>query len=213
MNELIGIVAIALLGYATYRAIIAIKQIDELIWMRLRYDPQGGPNTTHQSPTLLGKQVVEVAKRYLGVEEQPRGSNQGPYINEFLKHVGLPPGNPWCTAFVSYCVHKAANELGIPTDFPKTGWTPALLTYAKQKNILFTRNEIEAGVKPLPGWIALFYYPNLHRVAHSGIVVRLLPLGIVQTIEGNTSDDGTREGYKVCRRLRRLKTIYAFIKL
>lgn len=95
MNELIGIVAIALLGYATYRAIIAIKQIDELIWMRLRYDPQGGPNTTHQSPTLLGKQVVEVAKRYLGIEEQPRGSNQGPYINEFLKHVGLPPGNPW----------------------------------------------------------------------------------------------------------------------
>ena len=211
LYDLLFYTAIALLIASIIRAYLAVRRIDSLIWARLRYDPQGGAGAAEQGATLLGKQVVEVARRYIGVEEQPRGSNRGPHINDFLAHVGLPPGHPWCTAFVSFCVHKAAQELGMEMDFPKTGWTPSLLSYAKKKSRLITRNEIEAGVKPRPGWIALFYYPNLQRVAHSGIVERYLPLGMVVTIEGNTNNDGSREGYKVCRRLRKLKSIYAFV--
>ena len=203
--------SIALLIASAIRAYLSIRKIDHLLWTRLRYDPQGGTGATEQGATLLGRQVVDVARRYIGVEEQPRGSNRGPHINDFLAHAGLPPGNPWCTAFVSFCIHKAAAEIGIETNFPRTGWTPALLPWARKENKLITRNEIEAGVKPKPGWVALFYYPNLQRVAHSGIVERTLPIGIVVTIEGNTNNEGSREGYKVCRRLRRLKSIYAFI--
>jgi hypothetical protein len=110
-------------------------------------------------------------------------------------------------------VHKAAAELNIQTNFPKTAWTPTLATWAKQNNLYISRNEIEAGVKPQPGWIALFYYPSLGRIAHSGIVVKTLPLNLILTIEGNTNNDGSREGYKVAKRIRRLKSIYAFIRL
>lgn len=213
MIEILTAAALAVILYSMYKAYSSLQRIDKLIWAQLRYDPQGGADATQQGATLLGKQTAEVAKRYLGVEEQPRGSNRGPHIDDFLKFVGLPPGNPWCTAFVSYCVHKAASEIGATINFPRTGWTPALLTWARKQNRLITRNEIEAGVKPHPGWVALIYYPNLHRVAHSGVVERNLPLGLVATIEGNTNNDGSREGYKVCRRIRRIKSIYAFIKI
>lgn len=211
MTEILFATAVLIMLYSVYKAYRSLYAIDKLIWAQLRFDPQGGADALPQGATLLGKQTVEVAKRYLGVEEQPRGANRGPHINDFLAHVGLPPGNPWCTAFTSFCIHKAAAEIGVQTDFPKTGWTPALPPYARKKGALITRAEIDAGVKPKPGWVALFYYPNLHRVAHSGIVERLLPVGLVVTIEGNTNNEGSREGYKVCRRIRRLKSIYAFI--
>ncbi|EKT4520794.1 CHAP domain-containing protein, partial [Flavobacterium psychrophilum] len=49
-------------------------------------------------------------------------------------------------------------------------------------------------------------------LGHTGIVEKVIEKTIY-TIEGNTNDDGSREGYKVCRRKRNIKTIKAFIRL
>ncbi len=210
IHELLLTTTIAFVIYALYTAWRSLRTLDNLIWTHLQYDPEG-TNRDLSHSSLLANQTAQVALRYLGITESPRGSNRGPHIDDFLRFVGLQPGNPWCTAFVCYCVHKAAEELGIQTDFPKTAWTPTLLAFAKQKNILITQAEIAMGVRPQRGWVFMLYYPNLKRVAHSGIVLRTLPAGLVLTIEGNTNNDGSREGYKVARRIRRLKSIYAFI--
>lgn len=212
MLELALLVGVGGAVYTLIRGWQTLRELDRLLWRRLRLDAEGA-SIPLDKPTPLGRKIAEVAQRYLGVEEQPRGSNRGPHIDAFLRFVGLQPGNPWCTAFVSYCVHKAAEEMGVATDFPKTGWTPSLLSYAKRTNRLFTQQELAAGVKPQPGWVVLFYYPKLNRVAHSGVVLKTLPLGAVLTIEGNTNSDGSREGYKVMRRVRLLKNIYACIAL
>jgi hypothetical protein len=212
MLETVVIIGVGGLLYTLARGWATLRQLDTLLWQRLRLDAEGA-HLTLDKPTALGRKIAEVAARYVGVEEQPRGSNRGAYIDAFLRFVGLPPGNPWCTAFVSFAVHKAAEELGTTTDFPKTGWTPTLFSWAQRQNRLITSAEINTGVKPQEGWIALFYFPALGRVAHSGIVVKRLPLGAVVTIEGNTNDDGSREGYKVARRVRLTKRIYAFIAL
>lgn len=50
------------------------------------------------------------------------------------------------------------------------------------------------------------YFPALKRIAHCGIVSALRG-DFVETIEGNTSADGSREGTGVFRRLRHKRTI------
>ena len=49
-------------------------------------------------------------------------------------------------------------------------------------------------------------------VGHTGLVVKVNKDGTVDTIEGNTNDEGSREGYEVCRRVRKLSSIKGFIQ-
>jgi hypothetical protein len=212
-ETIITIVAISAVIYASIRAAIHLRTLDRLIWTRLRLDPEGAPTQPHNGHDTFHTHILTVARRYLGIQESPKGSNRGPYIDEFIKFTGLQPPQPWCAAFVSYVIHKAADELGIPTDWPKTASTPQILRYGKQSGKLITRQEIQLGAKPQPGDVFLLYYPALNRVAHTGFVERVLPLGVITTIEGNTNDQGGREGYKVARRIRRLKSIYALVRL
>lgn len=48
---------------------------------------------------------LELAESYVGVKEIT--NNSSPEINVWLKFVGLTPGNPYCAAFVSYCIKDA----------------------------------------------------------------------------------------------------------
>ena len=61
---------------------------------------------------------LKIATSQLGVQEEPRGSNDGPEVSQYLKAVGLAPGYSWCMAFVYWCAAKAANR---PKD-NKTLW-------------------------------------------------------------------------------------------
>jgi hypothetical protein len=44
---------------------------------------------------------------------------------------------------------------------------------------------------------------------HVGIVTNIIE-GVFYAIEGNTNDDGEREGYEVCERIRALSGAYKF---
>lgn len=59
------------------------------------------------SPTVNvdGQNVRQIAYGFVGVKEE--GNNGGFWVTKFLKSVGLKPGNPWCAAFVSYCLDSA----------------------------------------------------------------------------------------------------------
>ena len=46
---------------------------------------------------------------------------------------------------------------------------------------------------------------------HTGLVEKITN-NIIYTIEGNTNETGSREGYKVCRRNREIKTIKGFLR-
>jgi hypothetical protein len=48
---------------------------------------------------------LEIALQYEGVTEVTK--NSSPEIDMFLKYVGLSPGNPYCSSFVSYCIGEA----------------------------------------------------------------------------------------------------------
>jgi muramidase (phage lysozyme) len=116
--------------------------------------------------TQYGLEAAKVAKAQLdkGIVETPPKSNKGKGIDEFLKHVGLGPGYPWCAAFASYVWGKAGDSLGIKSPV-KSGGVGALMGQAKSKNI-FSKD-------PTVGAMALYKDKNRSHV------------DIVTSVDGN----------------------------
>ncbi|MEZ4700051.1 MAG: CHAP domain-containing protein [Rhodothermales bacterium] len=66
---------------------------------------------------------VVTARKYLGVTENPKDSNRGTEVEQFLGSVGLKPiqradgtwkSYPYCAAFVSFCLNAAGEEVVYP---------------------------------------------------------------------------------------------------
>ena len=126
----------------------------------------------------------------VGVTED--GDNKGQWIEIYQAAVGIPPGSPWCAAFVRYRFEHAANSLGttLPSTFPDSGWTPDYASWAKRNGFWIPVSEAKTGVvKPRIGDLALFWFAAKNRIAHIGIVVESSKEWGVVTIEGNTGPD------------------------
>ncbi len=61
-------------------------------------------DVTEDKPDVSTK-VVEIAEGYIGHTEVT--DNRSPLIDEWLRSVGTPIGNPWCAAFVSHVLDSA----------------------------------------------------------------------------------------------------------
>lgn len=153
----------------------------------------------------LAEKTLAIATANLGVTEKPKNSNSGPEVDIYLKSVGLKPGNPWCMAFVYHSVSKAASALDIPNPLIKTGHVMSQWNGTKlRKFSAKTANAVK------PGDIMIMQFE--HGRGHTGIVEKIKG-SLVTCIEGNTNDDGAREGYEVARRERLLTSIHGFIQL
>lgn len=144
---------------------------------------------------------IKIAQGQIGVRENPIGSNSGKQVEAYLNSVGLGKGYAWCMAFVYWCVLQACIRAGVKTQLKRTGGVRDQYIYCKKIVVK----------EPKAGDIFIIVYPN--GTGHAGFVEKVLPNGQIQTIEGNTNDDGSREGYEVCRRVRKISTITAFIRL
>lgn len=142
-------------------------------------------------------------RRAIGVSEAT-GRNDGPEVESYLASVGLRRGAPWCAAFVSYCLQK-----GGYTQAPRSGWSPAY--FAPLERYLYKGDALALGDSTRV-YIFGVYYPHLGRIAHVGFIeplTRLVPRGYILTVEGNSNDNGSREGVAVVRKLRPLRTVKA----
>jgi hypothetical protein len=155
------------------------------------------------SETLAIKSL-EIALAQEGVSEEPKGSNSGPVVNQYLKSVGLGKGYPWCMAFVYWCVGKAANMLEVKNPLVKTGGVMLQWNTTNLRKLPKTSKGIK------PGDIFIMEFPG--GTGHTGFVEKVEGK-VVYTIEGNTNDDGSREGYEVARRERPLSSFKGFIQL
>jgi CHAP domain-containing protein len=148
----------------------------------------------------LAQKTLEIATAQVGVEEMPRNSNSGPEVEIYLRSVGLAKGYPWCMAFIYWCTQKAALQIGAKNPLKKTG---GVLDQYNSRPLLVKK-------VPLPGDI--FIIDLKEGLGHAGIVDKVTGTTIY-TIEGNTNDNGGREGYKVSKRKRDIKSIKGFLRL
>lgn len=156
------------------------------------------------SPELRAE-VMAVARAEIGAREQPRGSNWGEDVARYLASVGIESPAAWCAAFVYWCFERV---MPVQNELPRSGYTPLIHAWAKrEKRIIKPR-------KAQPADLVLFHFPSLKRVAHVGLVGKVdVAGGFVWTIEGNTNDEGSREGYEVARRRRRLSDRMIFVNM
>lgn len=140
--------------------------------------------------------VMKSAAADVGVREAS-GRNDGPEVERYLAHVGLGPGYAWCAAFVSYHL----SHCGVSG--PRSAWSPAFANAADR--VWSPRKAIRS---PRPGDVFSIYFSSLGRVGHVGFVASL-DGDHINTVEGNTSGPGSRDGDGVYARRRQLSKVYA----
>lgn len=135
---------------------------------------------------------LDIAATQVGVREWT--PNRSPDIDGYLRRIGLGPGQPWCAAFVAWCLMEAgvARE-SLPAS---AGAVRSWVRWAEVGDRLRD--------KPGRGW--LFWWLDADRRGHMGFVAGGVP-GLIRTIEGNTDEAGTREGDGVRRRLRTTRSL------
>lgn len=146
--------------------------------------------------------VVRIAQAEVGVREAT-GRNDGKRVEEYLACVGFKKGAAWCSAFVSWVFFKAGYGM------PRTAWSPALFPKGRVIEIATSRNAPRNDKKWRDykrGLVFGIYFSDLKRIAHCGILIRVKGEWC-ETVEGNTSSEGGREGDGVYRKLRHKRTI------
>lgn len=140
----------------------------------------------------LHELALEEAITQIGEEESPRGSNWGHPVQDYLASVGIGFAASWCMAFVYWCYQHAAEQLGQPNPLFKTGGVLSQWNNSPKNHV--SQLAVQAGD---------IFIMNLGKgLGHTGFVESVNEDGSLNTIEGNTNDTGSREGYEVCRRKR-----------
>lgn len=146
--------------------------------------------------------VVEIAKGYIGETEKPKNmgfSDAG--FEEKMKGVGFGPGQAWCSYFVELC-YKEAGVLPF-AELDKLHSASATKTLQNFKDAGYPILK-----DPLPGCLVVWRHGSGWS-GHIGIVSQLVNGDFFKAIEGNTNDQGGREGYIVAEQVRRLKTNFS----
>jgi len=196
-------------GPATEKAIERFQVLkgifDDGITGRKTFSILTGPMRKVLKPIPYTKpwNIWEVAERYarFHLKQHPRevgGQNKGPWVRLYML------GNegvyyPWCAGFVSFIVkqsYKSPYKLKMP--FIYTFYVPNFAIRAKRMNrFIKGKNGVIR-----PGYI--FLQKSKKGYSHCGFVASLNSTTF-KTIEGNTNDDGSAEGYEVCSRIRSYK--------
>ncbi|BAQ62465.1 CHAP domain protein [Geminocystis sp. NIES-3708] len=205
IQERLGVQQTGVFGPTTESCVSAFQKA-----FGLEVDGEVGPITwaalfATQPSQDLGVASLMEAQRRVGVKERPLGSNKGPEVDEYLKRAGVPSPNPWCMAFVYYCVDEAAKKLGKPNPLTKTAFCPTLYNWAKEHGRLVSKPEI--------GDIFLCIgTPQGHY--HTGFVNGPVTNNHFSTVEGNSNYDGSANGTEVAmRKPGRLITSCHYVRL
>ena len=126
------------------------------------------------------------------------GQNRGPWVRLYT---GGHDGDAWawCSGFVCFLMHQAAETLGV--DAPIPGSVSCDSVVAQGRQVGRFRSEAEARQQGVPPGSSFLVRRTSTDWIHDGLVVHA-GAGTFDTIEGNTNDQGSREGFEVCARTR-----------
>jgi peptidoglycan hydrolase-like protein with peptidoglycan-binding domain len=155
----------------------------------------------------IAARLVGVATRQLILNIRETSKNQGPELAKFWTATSYLDGyrdrQPYCAAFVCWCVREAVTGTAIAFSLPQS---PVAYDFER-----WAAANADKGVSmhdtPKPGDIF-----TLATASHCGIVVSVEGSTII-TIEGNTDATGGREGDGVYKRSRSISSIRHFIRI
>lgn len=153
--------------------------------------------------------VLEVAENHLKnypYELQIKGaSNSGPWVRAYMDgHDGSPWF--WCMGFVQTIIDQASSSLGknFKALMPLTYSCDTVGTTALQKGLLTRYQKVRQNPSTIkPGDIFLIQ-KSLNDWVHTGIIIDVKG-DVIETIEGNTNQAGSRNGIAVMKRNRNFR--------
>lgn len=147
--------------------------------------------------------VIAEAAGQIGVMEEPPGSNWGPKVKEYLASVDINFPVAWCAAFLYWCFDKAAADAGKANPLVKTGGVLKHWNSTTAKKIL-AKDAADNPALVKPGHIFIMDFGG--GAGHTGLV-EAVNGGFITVIEGNTNNNGSREGIGVFRRTRKINSV------
>lgn len=143
--------------------------------------------------------IVATAKIHLA--RRPRevgGDNRGPWVRAYCGSDG--PAMYWCAGFVTTIAQQVAASIDVTLPIPYTLSCDELANAARRAGRLVRDpRSVRPGdlglIRRVEGdWTHVFIVTEMHADHFT-------------TIEGNTNDDGSRNGYEVCERARGFKSM------
>ncbi len=182
--------------------------VDDKTWEQLTMSMITAFSEFHDSRLSIREHIVQVAKKHiLSVPRELKGRNEGPWVRAYM---GGHDGQPW-----AWCVGSALMMLDQAlsvfdqkfTDYyPNTYSCDVMGSHAKKKKTLIRNKKLrEMSLRDLhqkvqPGDI-LQIVKTPTDWTHCAIILGIHDNYFV-TAEGNTNDEGSREGFEFVKRKR-----------
>lgn len=127
----------------------------------------------------LPRALIEEAQKWVGVQEV--GKNRGVEVEMFQKAVdGKASGEPWCAAFVEFCIKQVVAQHGVTTPVVASEHCLTIWNTTPVSQRLTT---------PVPGCLVIWRHGDSTQ-GHIGVVTEVTAdPRFIQTIEGNTGPE------------------------
>lgn len=160
------------------------------------------------STVSLVKKIIALARDEVGVREIG-DTNCGKRVNEYKSATNLDSTQawPWCAAFICWLFREAMKGSSYSFKRPTTASAWDFENWAEDQD-MSVKTKKPSGSDIIAGDIIIFTF------SHIGLAISAPDKnGMVQTIEGNTDDAGSREGGGVYSKERHISKIRSRLRL
>lgn len=193
------------------KGIAETGEVDERTWIELTLPLRRAISPVRPAVgETIYDVVLKVARRHLAehpMEFIVKGEeNCGPWVRLYMNG-SEGAGQFWCAGFVCYVIGQAAAALGIPMPIERQVGVDKLVADAVKEGRLVREADLPNAMarrsKLRPGSLFVVRGAPADWI-HTGIVSRLDDANF-ETIEGNTNQHGSNNGFEVCARSRPYK--------
>jgi hypothetical protein len=145
--------------------------------------------------------VLAVARQHSAARPlEIGGQNSGPWVRAYMD------GNegseyPWCAGFATFVIASACNQLGVSMPVLRTYSCDSLAVDARNHGRLIASKNLDW--QAMGACLLFLVQRTPNDWIHTGFAFAVTGQTF-STIEGNSNDSGSNEGYEVCERQRSL---------
>ncbi len=179
--------------------------VGNLSWLKLT-EPMRKAFSRIDENLPLKDLIVAYAKQHLASSPREFKQNEGTWVRSYMD--GFEGTDwPWCMGFVQTIIDQATFTIGQKlTDYMPASYSCDVVGKHGHDNKNLIRNaQLRLDSSMVEAGDVFLNNKTPFDWTHTGIVIGAED-GWIQTIEGNTNDEGSREGYEVCERKRDLDT-------
>ena len=208
----------AVKDFQTIKKLEVTGQVDISTWLALVSPMHRAFRAVPEEPDTIQNRLVQYMEQLCSEHPTEIHPNSGPWVRAFMK------GNEgdwaaWCNGVVSTALDHACASLGLDMDkVMKWSWSCEETKQHALKDdtscVYYSPEDLSNGeVAPERGDLFLVIRKSDDRARHIGVIENVNG-SVASCIEGNTNDEGSREGYELCKRKRNLSNgNYGIIKL